>query len=173
MNAHAEIHHDMEGKVDDLQLETLSGDVRDAMLSRIRMMKTSWALCTEAEQAEIANGLELAAKNLVRGAVRLLTAHEFPHAVVTLGEVKIGGSKGIEAKLTCQNIELNRNVLGDHVGQMVQVVMIDSDSFIGERDGVDIQPDQGDMFGAAPEDGEGDDEEEGDQRQLPKPSDFD
>lgn len=160
----------MEGEEDELQLETLRGDIRDAMLNRIRHMKTSWSLCTEAEQAEIVNGLELAAKNLVRGVVRELTAHEFPHAVVTLGEVKIGGTKGIEAKITCPNIEVNRNTLGDHVGELVQIVMIDSDKFLGERDSADIQPDQGDMFGAAPEDE--DDSEDG-PRGLPKPSDFD
>ena len=171
MNAHAEIHHDMEGQGDDLQLDTLRGDIRDAMLNRIRHMKTSWGLCTEAEQAEIANGLELAAGHLVRSVVRQLTAHEFPHAVVTLGEVKIGGTKGIEAKITCQNIEVNRNTLGDHVGEMVQIVMIDSDKFMGERDPADIQPDQGDMFGTPPEDGA--DDEEGDRPGLPKPSDFD
>ncbi|MBM3606568.1 MAG: hypothetical protein FJX25_18215 [Alphaproteobacteria bacterium] len=173
MNAQAEIHHDMEGQEDDLQLDTLMGDIRDAMLSRIRHMKTSWSLCTEAEQGEIANGLELAAKQLVRGVVRQLTAHEFPHAVVTLGEVKIGGTKGIEAKITCQNIEVNRNTLGDHVGQMVQIVMIDSDKFLGERSSPDIQPDQSDMFGTAPEGEDGDDGKEGERRGLPKPSDFD
>ena len=171
MNAHAEIHHDMEGQGDDLQLDTLRGDIRDAMLNRIRHMKTSWSLCTEAEQNEIVNGLELAAKNLVRGVVRQLTAHEFPHAVVTLGEVKIGGSKGIEAKITCPNIEVNRNTLGDHVGEMVQIVMIDSDKFMGEREPADVQPDQGDMFSAPPEDG-GDDEES-ERLGLPKPGDFD
>lgn len=174
MNARADIHHDMEGQDDDLALETLRGDIRDAMLSRIRHMKTSWSLCTEAEQAEIVNGLELAAKNLVRGVVRELSAHEFPHAVVTLGEVKIGGSKGIEAKITCQNIEVNRNTLGDHVGQMVQVVMIDSENFMGEREPAEVQPDQSDMFGGQPEgEGEGaDDGEDEERRQLPKPEDF-
>ena len=179
MNARAEIHHDMEGGEDDLQLDTLRGDIRDAMLNRIRHMKTSWALCNEAEQAEIVNGLELAAKNLVRGVVRQLTAHEFPHAVVTLGEVKIGGTKGIEAKITCPNIELNRNVLGDHVGEMVQIVMIDSDKFMGEKSEAEIQPDQSDMFAGSPDEDDseqGDDDEGGDEgepRQLPKPSDFD
>ena len=171
MNAHAEIHHDMEGQEDDLQLDTLRGDIRDAMLNRIRHMKTSWGLCTEAEQNEIVNGLELAAKNLVRGVVRQLTAHEFPHAVVTLGEVKIGGSKGIEAKITCTNIEVNRNTLGDHVGEMVQIVMIDSDKFLGERAPADVQPDQNDMFSGHPDD-TGDDDEEGEPRGLPKPEDF-
>ena len=52
MNARAEIHHDMEGGEDDLQLDTLRGDIRDAMLNRIRHMKASWSLCNEAEQAE-------------------------------------------------------------------------------------------------------------------------
>lgn len=169
MKARAEIHHDMEGDEDDLHLDTLRGDIRDAMLNRIQHMKTSWGLCTEAEQAEIVNGLELAAKNLVRGVVRELTAHEFPHAVVTLGEVKIGGSKGIEAKITCPNIELNRNVLGDHVGEMVQIVMVDSDKFLGERAPAEVQPDQGDMFSAPPDD---DSDDEGGPRGLPKPSDF-
>lgn len=172
MNARADIHHDMEGEEDDLQLDTLRGDIRDAMLNRIRHMKTSWSLCTEAEQVEIVNGLELAAKNLVRGVVRQLTAHEFPHAVVTLGEVKIGGTKGIEAKITCPNIELNRNVLGDHVGEMVQIVMIDSDTFMGERDSADIQPDQGDMFAGGQDDEDGSAEED-EPRQLPKPEDYD
>lgn len=172
MNAHAEIHHDMEGEEADLQLDTLRGDIRDAMLSRIRTMKTSWPLLTEAEQNEIVNGLELAAKHLVRGVVRELTAHEFPHAVVTLGEVKIGGTKGIEAKITCQNIEVNRNTLGDHVGQMVQIVMIDSDKFMGEREPADIQPDQSDMFAGAPDDEGESSEDEDEPRQLPKPEDF-
>jgi hypothetical protein len=35
MNARAEIHHDMEGEDDDLQLDSLRGDIRDAMLNRI------------------------------------------------------------------------------------------------------------------------------------------
>lgn len=173
MNARAEIHHDMEGAEPVLQLDTLRGDIRDAMLSRIKHMKTSWPLLTEAEQAEIVNGLELAAGHLVRAVVRELTAHEFPHAVVSLGEVKIGGTKGIEAKITCQNIEVNRNTLGDHVGQMVQIVMIDSDKFMGEREPADVQPDQGDMFAAPPAEDEAEAEDPDAPRGLPKPSDFD
>lgn len=168
MNAQPEIHHDMEGPEPDLNLETLSGDCRDAMLMRIQSMKTSWSLCNEAEQAEIINGIELAAKSIVRAAVREVTRHEFPHAVVTLGEVKIKGEKGIEGKVTCQNIEHNRNVLGDHVGTMVQLVMIDSEEFMGERAPAEADPDQKDWLSEVGE-GCGDD----DPKALPKPEDFD
>lgn len=172
MNARADIHHDMEGPEPELKLDTLMGDIRDAMLSRIKTMKTSWPLCTEAEQCEIVNGLELAARNLVRGVVREMTAHKFPHAVVTLGEIKIKGEKGIEGKITCTNIEHNRTVLGEHVSQMVQIVMVDSDVFMGQRNDPDIQPDQPDMFSGPSDDGDDDGEDDG-PRMLPKPEDLD
>lgn len=168
MNTHTRFEHDMEGEVPDVELETMFGDVRDAMLSRIKHMKTSWALLTEAEQAEVINGLELGAKHIVRAAVRTVSKHEFPHAVVELGEVKIGGSKGIEAKISCQNIELNRNVLGDHVGQMVQIVMIDSDQFMGQRSAAEAEPDQADWLKSPPDDSDSDDAP----RSLPRPEDF-
>lgn len=170
MNVRADIHHDMEGETPDIALDTLSGDIRDAMLSRIRMMKTSWALCNEAEQAEIANGLELAAKNFVRAAVRELTRHDFPHAVVTLGEVKIKGEKGIEAKIVCTNIEHNRTVLGEHVGDMVQIVMVDSDKFMAARGPVKTDPDQMGLPIGGDDDDDADDEGP---LGLPNPRDFD
>jgi hypothetical protein len=169
MNAHADIEHDMEGEAPDMHLETLFGDCRDAMLLRIQTMKTSWALCNESEQTEIINGLELAAKSIVRAAVREVTRNEFPHAVVTLGEVKIKGEKGIEGKIVCSNIEHNRNVLGDHVGSMVQLVMVDSEEFMGERNPAEADPDQADWLNC-PDHEDGDDEEP---RGLPKPEDFD
>lgn len=167
MNARANIEHDMEGQEPEMQLDTLFGDCRDAMLQRIQTMKTSWALCNEAEQAEIINGLELAAKSIVRAAVREVTRHEFDHAVVSLGEVKIKGEKGIEAKITCSNIEHNRSVLGEHVGSMVQIVMIDSEDFMNARSEAKPTPDQGDWLQAA-EDEDDDDAPRG----LPKPEDF-
>lgn len=77
-----------------------------------------------------------------RRMVKLLTSYEWPHAAVVLGEVKIKGEKGIEAKIACSNVEHNRNVLGDHVGQHVMVLMVDSDEFMAERAPVKITPNQ-------------------------------
>jgi len=170
MNKRADIHHDMEGAEPELKLDTLKGDIRDAMLSRIRQMKTGWPLLVEAEQAEIVNGIEMAAGHIIRSVVRELTAHQWPYAVVTLGEVKIKGEKGIEAKIGCSNIEHNRSVLGEHVGQMVQIVMVDSDQFMGQRDDPEIQPDQSDMFSGQNEDDGPDDDGP---RMLPRPEDLD
>lgn len=142
MNAHAEIHHDMEGDEPDLELETLSGDLRDEMLSRMKHLKATWNLLSQSEQAEVANGLELFAKTIVRRAVHLVTKQSFPHTAVTLAEMKIKGGKAIEAKIVCDNIEHNRTVLGENIGEMVQIVMIDSTRFMGERAPAATDPDQ-------------------------------
>lgn len=134
------------------KLETLCGDLRDVMLGRIRTTRKPWEQMTEAEQTDLANGLQIAASDMVRRMVRLMTSYDWPHAAVVLGEVKIKGEKGIEAKIACPNVEHNRNVLGDHVGQHVMVLMIDSDTFMGETAPVDIKKDQAELELA---DGEG------------------
>ena len=127
------------------ELETLMGDMRDAMLMRIRTLQKSWQQMSEQEQIDCANGIELAAKDMIRKSVRLLNKHEWPSTVVELGEVKIGGTKGIEAKITCGNIEHNRTVLGEHVGQQIMVLMVDSDTFMSARAPVEIDKDQPEM----------------------------
>ena len=124
------------------ELETLRGDVRDVMLGRIRTAQKPWQQMTEAEQRDLASAIDMAAGDMVRRTVRLLTSYEWPHAVVSLGEVKIKGEKGIEAKVSCANIEHNRTVLGEHVGSYVTMLMVDSDTFMAERAPVQIDPDQ-------------------------------
>lgn len=170
MNAHRAIEHDMEGAPPDFDLKTLSGDLRDAMLSRIRQMRTTWPLCTEVEQSDIVNGLELAAKAMVREVVKQLTSFEFDRAVVTLNEMKMKPGKDLEIKVSCPNIEVNRNVLGHHMGAHVLLLMVDSDEFMAERAKPDIQPDQMDMFAAPPPDEAGTtDQPEGENLALPAP----
>ncbi len=126
----------------DPELGTLMGDMRDAMLMRIRTLQKPWAQMTEAEQTDCANGIELAARDMIRKAVRLMNKHEWPSCVVTLAEMKIGGTNGIDIKMTCPNIAVNREVLGDHVKTEVMVVFSDSDTFMAERAPAQIDKDQ-------------------------------
>lgn len=170
MNAHRAIEYDMEGVPPNFDLKTLSGDLRDAMLSRIRQMKTTWPLCTEAEQSDIANGLDQAAKHFVREAVRQLTSFEWERVVVDLSEMKMKPGKALEIKASCPNIEVNRNVLGNYMGTQVLILMVDSETFLAERDKPDIQPDQADLFAAPPPDEAGTtDQPQGDNLALPAP----
>lgn len=126
----------------DPELGTLMGDMRDAMLQRIRTLQKPWAQMTEQEQGDCANGIELAARDMIRKTVRMLNRHEWPHTVVELAEMKIGGTKGIEAKIACANISHNRETLGDHVGTQVMLVMVDSETFMAQRAPARIDKDQ-------------------------------
>lgn len=132
------------------EAETLAGDVRDFFLGRIRMMQKPWEAMSEAEQTDLANAADLASREVVRKMVRVLNDFAFPHTVVELGEVKIGGNKGIEAKITASNIEHNRTVLGEHVGDQIIVLMCDSEQFMSARSSVPIDKDQPEL----PVDGE-------------------
>lgn len=170
MNAHSEIEHDMEGGEIDLQLDTLMGDIRDEMLSRVKHLKATWNLLSEAEQHEVANGLELFAKSLIRKVVGALNKHEFPHAVVKLSEFKVKGGKDIEAKISCPNIELNREALGNHVGDMCMLMMVDSETFFSERAPVKTDPDQPGFDLEGDGEGDADPDEEGERLALPPPS---
>ncbi len=131
-------------EVTDLHIDTLSGDVRDAMLMRIRDMKRPWSMLTEEEQLDVANGLDQAAKDLVRKSVRVLSGWDFPRAVVKLQDVKIiGGDKArIDGKIECHNIAENRDVLGEHVGENMILIAVGSTNFMGEQAPPDIDPDQ-------------------------------
>ena len=61
-----------------------------------------------------------------------------------LGEIKIvGGDKSrIEGKVVAANVSQNREVLGDHVNTTVQLVCVDSETFMGERAPAEVDPDQ-------------------------------
>lgn len=125
----------------DLTVETLAGDVRDALLGMIRDMKRPWPLLTEEEQREAINRMDSAAKHLVDAVFAAMTYFEFPRAVVELTDVKIK-AKGVEAKITAANIEHNRNVLGDAVGDTILVLIADSEAFKGERGEPGVDADQ-------------------------------
>ena len=124
------------------ELNTLMGDMRDAMLMRVRTLQKPWAQMSEQEQTDCANGIELAARDLIRKAVRLLNTHEWEHTVVELSEIKIGGTKGIEGKIACANIAYNRDILGGHVNSQVMIMMVDSETFMNARAPAQIDKDQ-------------------------------
>ena len=57
-----------EPSVDDVALETLGGDVRDALLTRVRSMTIPWGHLNEDEQNDVNSQMTDCAKDLVRRA---------------------------------------------------------------------------------------------------------
>lgn len=131
----------------DFELDTLYGDVRDALLTRFRQAPHPWPRMSEQEQRETVEAFGITARHIIRKVVQAVTDHDFPRCVVTLGDMKIiGGEKTrIEMKITAPNYEVYRNVLGDHVGSMATIVMVDSEDFMGARREPQIDKDQPDL----------------------------
>lgn len=137
---------ELEGLDIEVQPETLAGDVRDAMLQRIKGLRSPWGHMTETEQNELAEGLAYDARRLVEAAIQALSAFEFPRAVAKMARMSVNpDKKTIECKLEFQLIPENLEVLGVNVGSMVAVVMVDSSQFKGEREPVKVDPDQPDL----------------------------
>lgn len=136
----------------EVERDTLYGDVRDALLSRFRNTRKSWDQMSEQEQRETVEAFSTTARHVVREAVRAVTDYDFPRCVVTLGAVQIKDKQTIEAKISCQNIEDYRSVLGEAVGEHVLLLAVDSDDFMAARSEPKIDVDQPDLDLTPPED---------------------
>lgn len=121
------------------ELKKMMGDMRNFILDRIRNNWKPWQQMTTVEQQDLVNAVEDQARKTIRGTVRALNDHDWPYCMVTLGQVTIkGGDKGIEARITCANVNDNRNFLGEHVDSQVMIVVTNAEDFFGARDRVKL-----------------------------------
>ncbi len=114
------------------ELNKLEGQMRDFMLTRIKNNWKPWQQMTVDEQRDLVNAIEQQARDTIRGVVRALNDYEWPHCMVTLGQVTIKGvEKGIEGKITAPMLTENLEFLGQHVEQRVMIVVTDAEAFFG------------------------------------------
>lgn len=133
----------------DVASETAAGDVRDAMLQRIKALTKPWAQMTQDEQNQLVEGLGYDGRRLVEKVVQIVTDSPFPRAVGRIAKmVVIPGDKArIECPVHFQLVPENLETLGVNVGSMVALVMVDSSKFKGEREPARArtEPDQPDL----------------------------
>lgn len=142
----------------DLQLETLTGDVRDVLMGQIVNMQVGWPFLTEQEQRRRLIQIEAIATTTVRRVMRLmLEDYEFPHLQVAIGEWKVRKPKDgplIELRCSMPLSEPNGLKLLHHEGANAVLILADHKVFQGERKPFEVAPDQGELL-----DGHGDDED--------------
>lgn len=126
-----------------LAVETLTGDLRDRILETLRFEqnKRPWHERSEAEQRDTAHRVESQARDLIGQAVELIASHG--RTVIKAHIEKAEVKDGIKAVLTCGRSDKFRHQLLDAVGARVMIVIADPDVFDGEREPVEITPDQG------------------------------
>lgn len=137
---------DQNSKPDDATLklarETLTGDIRDFLLDRLKHDKNTlpWNLLSEDKQRDAIQQTTDAASAMVDKAVRIIAADGRAVMVGDLDTVTI--KDGVKAVIKLSKSDPLRHALIDSQGAAVLLVVATSDAYQGERKAVHPTPDQ-------------------------------
>lgn len=140
---------DIEDAAIDLAAETMTGDIRDFILDRLKheQSKAPWHQRSESDQRETVHQVESMVRAAVSKVVEIMAGHGRRTIKATIEQITI--KDGYKAVLTASKHDHNRHHLADAQGQTVLIVVADPDEFTGERAEVPINPDQATMLGDA------------------------
>lgn len=115
-----------------LAIDTLSGDIRDAVLTEFKMMPKPWQQMNEEEQERIITRAEDIGKNLVAQAVSLIAARGLPVLPITVGKftVDAGEIKGTFGSYASDDNLIRVRHLAD---RRALFVLADPAEYDGER----------------------------------------
>ncbi len=115
----------------DLQVETLTGDIRDSLLTHVRDMTVGWQIMNERDQRQKINALERAAETLVERVVNLVSGPDSPEISCEIGKVEI--DKGLVIKTAAMSTVENITALAKHGKASAVLLLVDPKVFFGER----------------------------------------
>lgn len=110
---------------------TLSGDIRDFILTWVRNMKKPFEQMSESDQRDVIDAVEGSARELVGGVISVVSGRGFEKAFVKLGKFSVGD--GIEAKLITDRSERNLLNFNDFAGRSAMLIFADPADFDGAR----------------------------------------
>lgn len=114
-----------------LDRDTLTGDIRDFILTWIRSMQKPFEQMDESAQMDVIDAAETAARSLVGGAISVISGGGFEKAFVKLGQFTV--KEGIEAKLVTARTERNLLNFNDFAGRSAMLIFADPQEFDGAR----------------------------------------
>ncbi|MBW8447895.1 MAG: hypothetical protein K0M49_19905 [Arenimonas sp.] len=126
--------------VEELAADTLSGDLRDVMLTHIRSMETPWSKMSETAQTDKIYAITNACETIVRRAVAIVAAHgsEAVFGRVTKFTVK----DEIKAELVCASSVGNIEKVAENISQPAIIIFANPDVFMGEKAPATAEPDE-------------------------------
>jgi len=129
-----------------LDPRTLSGDLRSAIMDRIRALDVGWGMMPQSHQKALAHEIDDMCKHLVKEAVNLIAAEGRPVILADCGEIKATLKNTIEAKVAIRATDERAYDLFMSAGQPILLVVTDVEKFLGEKAPEETQPDAPDMF---------------------------
>lgn len=132
------------GDISHIALDTLRGDLRRGMLDRLRAMPKPWTVMSEFEQNMLIQSMDTFATHVLGQALLLLAnadAYVRLDGLLIKTETK-GATIKTQVDFARQMDDASRIALEHAVGQRVMVLLIDRDSFMGEREPDQPDPDE-------------------------------
>jgi hypothetical protein len=87
------LHLDIDplGIIDAAEADTLSGDIRDALLMHLRSIKVPWAMLAEDEQQQAIDAIQRTAEYAVRQACAVMAKAGAPHVHAKIAKWTVRG----------------------------------------------------------------------------------
>lgn len=121
--------------------ETLTGDLRDVLLTHVRSMEDPWSKLSEQKQQDKIYAIERAAEDVVRRAVAIIAKRGFDTLPISVADFTVKGGE-IKGKFGALVSEQNVVSLSDHQGKAALIVLTDAADFFGERAEAKADPDE-------------------------------
>lgn len=125
------------------EVETLSGDIRDALLTHLRGIKVPWAMLAEDEQQDHITAIQNTAEAAVRRIVGLVAGGGMPCVVGTIKKFTV--SDAIKVEFSVTSLVANICALAEHGKTQAVLVLSNASDFIGEHAPAKPDPDQPDL----------------------------
>lgn len=134
---------DAETLINMAEAETLSGDIRDALLTHVRSIKVPWAMLSEDEQAETIAAIVKTSEHAVRQVAAVMAQRGLPHIVASVSKWTV--KDGIKLELEASSIVENIHALAEHGNGAAVLVLSEPSVYIGERAPAKADKDQPDL----------------------------
>ncbi len=144
--------------LDEMTAETLSGDLRDVMLTHIRSMETPWSKLSEKAQADKIYAITNATETIVRRAVALIASHGNEPVFGRIAKFTVKDE--IKAELVASSSVANIEKVAENIGQPAIIIFANPEQFIGQKSEAKPDKDQPDLP-IDDEDGEDDESQRG------------
>jgi hypothetical protein len=129
--------------IDIAEAETLTGDIRDALLTHVRSIKVPWAMLAEEEQQEAIAAISKTAEYAVRQIASIIAMRGFPHVIASLGKWTV--KDGIKLELEVSSLVENIHALAEHGNGSAVLVLAEPSVYMGERAPAKADKDQPDL----------------------------
>lgn len=127
-----------EQSTEELAAETLSGDLRDVLLTHICSMETPWSKMSEKAQADKIFAITNAAETTVRRAVSIIAARGNEPIFGRIAKFTVKDE--IKAELVASSSVGNIEKVAENIGQPAIIIFANPDTFIGQK--ADAEPDK-------------------------------